>query len=448
MGNQINLNSFFQKQESRHTERLLKDLKLVCHLSSSRTHSSITAPLLCAQSADRISTRGPSSPQDFISSISGSSPRLIAAMWPTLVTLGLLCASLLVNVYQRSAIHGLENLLQEAHPRRVARSVSYYSELSNDESVATQTYYFPLYTQLSSKSIEKLCKSRLEKEAETDVKTENETVSKAKKPPKINRKQERKEKTCKEIRSLGGKTLVGARLHRVGAAVRSGEKWLLTEFSTGYSVFEYRTNGTDDISISSSDPYKVHMLNDPFQGTDHTLIGNGRTFVYNMAASKSIQFANLYTKRLIRRPLNVSNDPLYHHSFSYVDIESDETAVWVIYRKPHEHHLTVSRFDPISLSEKARWSLTHIPIEKNITNSFVACGILHTISTVVSHGRSTNRIAAVFDFDAGSYIHQSAQKTWEWKGYGVPSNVQYDKHSQSLNVFDQGNIYSISLNTE
>ncbi|KAK0429378.1 hypothetical protein QR680_011350 [Steinernema hermaphroditum] len=319
-----------------------------------------------------------------------------------------------------------QQLLQESHPRRVARSVSYYSEPSNEDSTATQTYYFPLYTQLSSKSIDKLCKTRNQKEQpESEDKSENETVHKAKFRPentkKISRKQETKEKTCKEIKSLGGKTLIGARLHRVGGAIRSGEKWLLTEFSTGYSVFEYRTNGSD--SISSNDPYRIHTLNDPFQGTDHTIVGNGRTFVYNTAASKIIQFANLYTKRILRRSLNISNDPLYHHSFSYVDIEFDESAVWVIYRKPHDHHLTVSRFDSITFSEKARWSLTHVPIEKNITNCFVACGVLHTVSTVVSHGRSTNRITAVFDFDAGSYIHQNTRMAWEWKGYGVPSNM-------------------------
>ncbi|TKR92143.1 hypothetical protein L596_006854 [Steinernema carpocapsae] len=248
------------------------------------------------------------------------------------------------------------------------------------------------------------------------------------------------------MKSLGTKTLVGNRLYQDGAAMRSRDRWLLTEYGTGYSLFEYRTNGSD--TISSTDPYSIYSLDDPFQGTDHTLINNGRTFAYNMATSNSIDFVNLDTKRKIRRSLNISKEPLYKHSTSRVDIEFDEVALWVIYRKPGEKHITVSRFDPVSLSEKARWSLTYLPIEKNMTNSFVACGVLHMVTTATSGGRSTNRITPVFDFDSGSYTEHNGELNLEWKGYSMPSNVQYDQFSQSLNVFDRGTIYSININTD
>lgn len=58
-------------------------------------------------------------------------------------------------------------------------------------------------------------------------------------------------------------------------------------------------------------------------------------------------------------------------------------------------------------------------------------------------------VQPAFEFRSSRYVGQNWQNNRHavsgWFSYGAVSNVQYDSQTDSLNVFDYGHIYTISM---
>lgn len=98
---------------------------------------------------------------------------------------------------------------------RVRRNVMF--DLSENDN------YFPLYTQLSSKAIQHICdrQKKIHK-------------NRTKKHPSFKKHHTK----CAPITSISQGS-VWKRPFRVGSSSKCGQSWMVTEFTSGYSLFEY-----------------------------------------------------------------------------------------------------------------------------------------------------------------------------------------------------------------
>lgn len=157
-----------------------------------------------------------------------------------------------------------------------------------------------MYTQLSSKSIQRLCKRqwRIDK---------NRT--KPKKQPKHSSK-------CGQISSITKDQETWKRPFHSGSASKCGQNWLITEFSSGYTLFEYK----QDIGH----PISIYTLPEAFEGTDHTAYcgGENKYLIYfssNLGwQSGSIIKFDLRTQKHIQTVLIASEVTFSHITINNV----------------------------------------------------------------------------------------------------------------------------------
>ncbi|VDN05574.1 unnamed protein product [Thelazia callipaeda] len=237
------------------------------------------------------------------------------------------------------------------------------------------------------------------------------------------------------IKSISEPHILAQRLNKIGGIVRHGNRWFQTEYSLGYNVFEYR-NISD---LRYSRPFAMHSLEvNQFDGTDNTACSKD-TFVYYEATSSHIHSYQLNEHHLINATIRASKNPIYHFSRSFIDLENDDGNLWILYRSAIDGTFHASLRDCTSLKERKSWNLQFMDA-KNIVNAFIACGHLYTVSQNIT----SNILNIIYDFNTGKFF-QDMPVIGSWKRNGVPSNIQYDHISKTINAFDDGIIYSITV---
>lgn len=245
------------------------------------------------------------------------------------------------------------------------------------------------------------------------------------KPQKLRVRSERKR--CSSEVALSEPRLIGVRPNTVGAAMRDGHAYYITEFDLGYSILAFSSVR----SLNHSEPKSVITLPYPFHGTDNTVF-NGT--VYYGYGDMLIAF-NLKTGDTKELQLNASAVPLYNNSNSRLDIQADEHGIWVLYRGKGEEFLTAARIQPASLKVLSSWPLPAIHPQR-LCNALIRCGLLYTVDC------QDDRVvvSAIYDFYAHMYVNG---KQNEWTGVSSLSSAQYDPNSKSITIFDTGSIYTV-----
>ncbi|PAV78450.1 hypothetical protein WR25_22828 [Diploscapter pachys] len=248
--------------------------------------------------------------------MAGVSVPVVISWLLTLCTIGLL-------FYQRQTISNLENELLE-HSVRTRRSAD-----DRDNNLV----YLPVYAQISRKAMKRICmQHRFEM-----------NTNKKKEKSNFLDKEEPKRKKCKSDMSFDEPRLIAERTNSIGAAMRDGEQWYLTEFDFGYTIIKFLTSK----KLNSSEPTELYTLPIPFRGTDNTVYN--RTFYY--ANDNSLVSYNFKTNSLQTINVTMGQKPLYDQSDSRMDIQAEEHGIWVTYRDERDF-FTVSRLHPSTL--KAR----------------------------------------------------------------------------------------------
>ncbi|VDK80672.1 unnamed protein product, partial [Onchocerca ochengi] len=131
--------------------------------------------------------------------------------------------------------------------------------------------------------------------------------------------------------------------------------------------------------------------------------------------------------------------PIYKFSHSYLDLENDGGNLWILYHSVVDGTLKASLRDCVSLTERKSWILQFLDT-KTIVNAFIACNHLYTITQNVT----SNILNIIYDFGNDKFF-DNIQEIGSWKRYGIPSSVQYDDTTKTINIFDNGIIYSIAV---
>uniref|UniRef100_A0A915E847 Olfactomedin-like domain-containing protein n=1 Tax=Ditylenchus dipsaci TaxID=166011 RepID=A0A915E847_9BILA len=327
-------------------------------------------------------------------------------------------------------------------------------------------FYFPLYTQLSSKALEQICHDKFalrpmasnQKPVDHEdnrTKPSNNRQSyhfKHKLSSKLKHRKIFKEKVCTPIQGFSPKKIMGHRMYHRGSAIRHADQWLLTEYSTGNTLFYF------DVSTSNSteeDGAEGDLLLQalPFNSQPPSTRSQSPSKELTMPFL-ALQIAGSWCFT-IRWSLQ-SHTPLYafntHGSsgseLSSIDLEIDQSALWAIYKQPGEGTLTISKMSPYSLKEVGKWQLSQLDTS-NMLNTFISCGVLYTVNR---GGGATPDVSSsywldvqpAFDFRTNRYLETSGSAL-KWLAFGHISNVQYDAQSDSVNVFDAGNIYTMPI---
>ncbi|PAV60214.1 hypothetical protein WR25_21465 [Diploscapter pachys] len=309
--------------------------------------------------------------------MAGVSIPVVISWLLTLCTIGLL-------LYQRQTISNLENELLE-HSVRTRRSAD-----DRDNNLV----YLPVYAQISRKAMKRICmQHRFEM-----------NTNKRKEKSNFLSKEEPKRKKCKSDMSFDEPRLIAERTNSIGAAMRDGEQWYLTEFDFGYTIIKFLTSK----KLNNSEPTELYTLPIPFRGTDNTAC------LFNLNFWKS----------------------LYDQSDSRMDIQAEEHGIWVTYRDERDF-FAVSRLHPSTLKIISNWSLPAIHPEA-LCNSFIRCGILYSVECT----SDSISFSPVYDFY--KHIYVSGRKH-TIQGISNVTMVQYDPNSKSIALFSSGSIYSIGL---
>ncbi|KHN76673.1 Myocilin [Toxocara canis] len=244
---------------------------------------------------------------------------------------------------------------------------------------------------------------------------------------------------CVQISSISHPTIVARRLNKVGGVIRQGNRWFLSEYAIGYSIFEYANQS----ALKHSRPTQVHWLGSTphFDGTDNAVCEHDLLFY--SSSSQRLYAMRLQPSTSSRRLRSISFPPLkrtikqalYAHSYSLIDLESGGGYIWALYRD--DTFLKVIKIECATLGIAGQWSLRHVH-PKRVVNAFIACDFLYT----VTQSSDSNVLSVVYDFESDIYVEPS-KEVGSWKRHGIPSNVQYDPLSRTINVFDNGLIYTI-----
>ncbi|KAL3093132.1 hypothetical protein niasHT_022582 [Heterodera trifolii] len=368
--------------------------------------------------------------------------------------------------------------------------------------------FVPLYAQLSQKYLSKVCNEWFTKEFQFGEKKaklfgdteKNRTKQRKTTKEKGHRRKKNHEKgkyLCPPISSFGAPRLVARRMHRRGAAMRRGNRWFLTEYDNGYTVFQFElknkggeSNGSakkrrhlekNERKNNGSDaqldfPSQIFTLPEPFRGTDHS-VGRAQgdeTFFYQLASEDRIQSVHLGSGKRLSKFIYAAKFPLYGFSFAFpsvrfgrlssffssVDLEFDQSALWALFRRPNLSdpsglpfpHLTVLKMTSDSLKELAQWEIVGTKAERMV-NAFVSCGQLFGVMRHPKQREDSNshplQIVSLFDFRNGQMLAGTALPIsapgWTAAGPNSISNVQYDAESDSVIVFDDGNVYTMEI---
>uniref|UniRef100_A0A914Z5K3 Olfactomedin-like domain-containing protein n=1 Tax=Panagrolaimus superbus TaxID=310955 RepID=A0A914Z5K3_9BILA len=237
-------------------------------------------------------------------------------------------------------------------------------------------------------------------------------------------------------------------MYEIGSAIRSEDLWYITEYAMGYMLFEY--NSTTSNSNSNKDllkiPSNIYTLPMPFSGTDHAVArhasDDSRIFYYQISSTTSILGYNVKDDKSVQKELFFDRKPLYKNSASEIDLEFDEQFLYTIFREKNNTVLTILKLHPWSLKQLEKYQII-IHFGDNVINSFISCHIFY----IVKEDTVTNiKIEPIYDLHKKEYIKIGAvENVAKWKSFGIPTNVQFDSSSQTLNVFDKGNIYSLFI---
>lgn len=122
-----------------------------------------------------------------------------------------------------------------------------------------------------------------------------------------------------------------------------------------------------------------------------------------------------------------------------MDLENDGNHLWILYHSAPDGILKASLRDCMSLTERKSWILQFLDT-KTVVNGFIACNHLYTITQNVT----SNILNIIYDFGTDKFFDNIPQ-IGSWKRYGIPSSVQYDHTTKTINIFDNGIIYSIAV---
>ncbi|VDK83523.1 unnamed protein product [Litomosoides sigmodontis] len=313
----------------------------------------------------------------------------------------------------------------------ISNGIRYRREIRDveDSNKRESTLYLPIYAQISDKSLKAICEDHRRRRKKQKWKNARNVTNYNKAPRAMN------EQDCGLISSISRPHTLAHRLNRIGGIVRHGAYWFQTEYSLGYNVFEFR-NLTD---LRLSHPSAVHSLDIArFDGTDNAAC-NGNNFIYYASSTSHIYSYQVDRKRSKSAPIHASKIPIYKFSHSYVDLENDGGNLWILYHSVPDNILKVSLRDCASLAERKSWILQFLDT-KTIVNAFIACNRLYTITQNVT----SNILNIIYDFGSDE-LFENIPQIGSWKRYGVPSTVQYDHTTKTINVFDNGVIYSIAV---
>ncbi|KAI6207671.1 Olfactomedin-like domain-containing protein [Aphelenchoides besseyi] len=346
------------------------------------------------------------------------------------VLIGLAVVLVLTTLIQRHQIVKLQSQLQSVH-HRAKREIQF--DVTDDVEQLV-----PLYTKLSHKSMTKICK-----EYWSSTYRRNLNRTKPKHPPAVVKASiTQKLDECAPIVDLN----VGVswkRPHSVGSGIKCGKSRLLvTEFSGGYSLFSYSKNILEY-------PQTIDTLPEAFYGTDHTAIcskQHGDHFIYYATAvgwkTGSLIKFDLKKNTEIRAFLNVTNEPLYNATFSTVDLEVEQNWVWVIYRLP-TNEMAIAKLSIETLKQLGNGWVLNDPRLQEASNTFVSCGILYSVN--FDYSTNNQIVSAVYNLNSNHYISAQPQKL-QWKSSSAQLHtVRYDFLTDSLDVFENGQIYEIRL---
>uniref|UniRef100_A0A7I4XV42 Olfactomedin-like domain-containing protein n=1 Tax=Haemonchus contortus TaxID=6289 RepID=A0A7I4XV42_HAECO len=350
-------------------------------------------------------------------------------MWKTVVPWMAVTIFAVIIVFQRTTITSLQEQLRVSN--RIKRSVD----------SSQNVIFLPVFAQLSKKALQRMCLNRAYRgrglvtledsvsamNIETTTSTSSTTPMKRRKPIRSWEPPDRKR--CSSAATLSDPQLIGFRPNTVGAALRDGYSYYVTEFNIGYSILSFPSGR----SLNNSEPKSIFTLPYPFHGTDNTVYNRTAYYNYEMNVI-SFNMRTEYTKVL---RLNISKEPLYNNSSSSrMDIQADEHGLWVMYRRNGEKYLTVSRIQPISLKVLSTWPLQAI-LPEYLCNAFIRCGLLYTVTCGVKHVT----VSADYDFYEQMYVSSIPN---EWSGMASLSSVQYDPNSKTITIFDTGKVYSVT----
>ncbi|VDL73038.1 unnamed protein product [Nippostrongylus brasiliensis] len=377
-------------------------------------------------------------------------------MWKSTVPWLSVLACAVIIVVQRTTITKLQAQLHSTV--RTKRSAD-----------AENVVFLPLFAQISRKAMHRMCLRKRYSgfDMATLETTETTLTSTGPRPPVLttlrNFKQylpkapnvnESIRSGCSSEVTFSKPQLFGIRPNHVGAAMRDGHAYYVTEFDLGYSILAFPSAR----SLNHSEPKAIFTLPYPFHGTDNTVF-NGtayysyseRLIAYNLKTgeTKELQLNASAVSMLMRAveneclnfvlyPLYVGliKTPLYNNSNSHVDVQADEHGIWALYRRKGEKFLTASRIQPLSLTVLSSWSLPAI-LPERFCNALIRCGLLYAIE----RNADNVMLSAVYDFYAHIYVNGRRN---EWSGLTTLSSAQYDPNSKSITVFDNGRIYEVS----
>uniref|UniRef100_A0A183C602 MBD domain-containing protein n=1 Tax=Globodera pallida TaxID=36090 RepID=A0A183C602_GLOPA len=206
--------------------------------------------------------------------------------------------------------------------------------------------FVPLYTQMSQKYLNKICHEKFGRQLQ-NVETGEESTSdtehnrtKQKKPlrTKGHRTKSYREKVCSPIHSLSAPRFMARRVHQRGSAMRRGGRWFLTEYDTGYTLFQFDlpirgknetfvsakvtkkrrhlaeldTEMADESGVELAFPSQILTLPEPFRGSDHSVGGakGDETFFYQLASGSRIQALHLRTGKRLSKLVYAAKDEM------------------------------------------------------------------------------------------------------------------------------------------
>ncbi|WKX87978.1 hypothetical protein Q1695_007969 [Nippostrongylus brasiliensis] len=335
-------------------------------------------------------------------------------MWKSTVPWLSVLACAVIIVVQRTTITKLQAQLHSTV--RTKRSAD-----------AENVVFLPLFAQISRKAMHRMClRKRYSGFDMATLETTETTLTST--GPRRTSKHRSERKRCSSEVTFSKPQLFGIRPNHVGAAMRDGHAYYVTEFDLGYSILAFPSAR----SLNHSEPKAIFTLPYPFHGTDNTVFNGTAYYSY----SERLIAYNLKTGETKELQLNASATPLYNNSNSHVDVQADEHGIWALYRRKGEKFLTASRIQPLSLTVLSSWSLPAI-LPERFCNALIRCGLLYAIE----RNADNVMLSAVYDFYAHIYVNGRRN---EWSGLTTLSSAQYDPNSKSITVFDNGRIYEVS----
>uniref|UniRef100_A0A914PGS9 Olfactomedin-like domain-containing protein n=1 Tax=Panagrolaimus davidi TaxID=227884 RepID=A0A914PGS9_9BILA len=235
-------------------------------------------------------------------------------------------------------------------------------------------------------------------------------------------------------------------MYEIGSAIRSDDLWYITEYAMGYMLFEYNsTTSNNALESSLKIPTNIYTLPMPFSGTDHAVAKHptdgSRIFYYQISSTNSILGYNVKDDKSVQKELPFDRKPLYKHSASEIDLEFDEEFLYAIFRERNNTVLTILKLHPFTLKQMEKHQII-IHFADHVVNSFISCHVFYVVKKV----EGNVKIEPVYNLLKKEYIKVDPSKSYPtWKSLGIPTNIQFDSNSQTLNVFDKGNIYSLFI---